>query len=602
MQWRDRTLRGVRQAAFTLTWGIQVVLYPIYVLFQSGRLVGQKIRAAVNRFVPLLEAVKDDNFDPAVGVPPLDADAPFHHVLSYLETFELPIIISPSALPGSPNPKLLKGHHADTDTELESETAIANTLLDHLNVASSSARSDHHALATPYQKGTHETSDSMALTHQSFSGSGMQAASLNPVSENMAICDVEKHPIYLTQVIRGFVSVLETRRLALVDTQNQVLDILTQEQQLRLHERIVFEVASYYRSHKLQLNAQLQIQHRRSLPEVSGRGAWRFLPPLQTKTTMAPPVRLFRKLMGWMQTSPIAVSANMFQEAALVPFENQHGIPLQSPMSDMGPSPTIASGPPMASRSHFWHGLLQSVGLSSGESTQPPPEQLSAPQLSQHEQPISDTTQWFDPDHQGSRGGWLNANQFTQARRQAERFFSMPSLPFRNRWMPNWEERIQGSDSIVDSPVQPTLPDEARGNGAIASVAQGAIASGSTQKTPQPGQTRMNPSQIPPRMSPQMSPDVTTSVTASVNAADDSLLSPLQGVLRDKPGDLFASIDPAEREGGLSTTLVDTKATLVGYVKHPLEQVLEWIDLGMLWIEGVTAKTWYWLRTILKLD
>ena len=587
MQWRDRTLRSVRQAAFTLTWGIQVVLYPIYVLFQSGRLVGQQIRAAVNRFVPLLEAVKDDNFDPSVGVPPLDADAPFHHVLSYLETFELPIIISSSAFPESSNPKLLKGHHADAESDLEYETAIANTLVERLKAAPSSAQSDHHSLATPYQDGTHTTLDSIALSHQSSSGSGMQAASLNPAAENMAICDVEKQSIYLTQVIRGFVSVIETRGLALVDTQNQVLDILTQEQQMRLHQRIVFEVASYCRSQKLQLNAQLQIQHGRSLPELLGRGAWRFLPPLQTKTTVAPPVRLFRKLMGWMQTSPIAVSANMFQESALVPLGSQHGIPGQSPISDTTPNPAIASGQPVASQLNFWQGLLQAVGLSAEPSTQASSDQPSAPQLSPNDQPRPNTNQWFDPNQQGSRGGWLNANQFAQARRQAERFLSMPSLPFRNRWMPNWEERIQGSDSIVDSPVQPTSPDEAEGNGAIAQFSQGAIASHSTQKKHQSDQTR-SLSKL--------------STSASVNAADDSLLYPSQETPRDEPGDLFASIDPAERDKDLSTTLVDTKATLVGYVKHPLEQVLEWIDLGMLWIEGITAKTWHWLRTILKLD
>jgi hypothetical protein len=43
-------------------------------------------------------------------------------------------------------------------------------------------------------------------------------------------------------------------------------------------------------------------------------------------------------------------------------------------------------------------------------------------------------------------------------------------------------------------------------------------------------------------------------------------------------------------------TWIETEAILVGYVKHPLEQLLEWLDAGMLWIENVASKLWQWLR------
>ncbi len=41
---------------------------------------------------------------------------------------------------------------------------------------------------------------------------------------------------------------------------------------------------------------------------------------------------------------------------------------------------------------------------------------------------------------------------------------------------------------------------------------------------------------------------------------------------------------------------IEAQAKLVGYVKHPLEQLLGWIDHGMLWLEEGWFKLWRWLR------
>ncbi len=41
---------------------------------------------------------------------------------------------------------------------------------------------------------------------------------------------------------------------------------------------------------------------------------------------------------------------------------------------------------------------------------------------------------------------------------------------------------------------------------------------------------------------------------------------------------------------------IEADVQLVGYVKHPLEQLLEWLDRGMFWIEDRIAKFWNWIR------
>lgn len=41
---------------------------------------------------------------------------------------------------------------------------------------------------------------------------------------------------------------------------------------------------------------------------------------------------------------------------------------------------------------------------------------------------------------------------------------------------------------------------------------------------------------------------------------------------------------------------IETQSTPVGYVKHPLEIVLGWLDRGMLWLEEILVKVWRWVR------
>jgi hypothetical protein len=41
---------------------------------------------------------------------------------------------------------------------------------------------------------------------------------------------------------------------------------------------------------------------------------------------------------------------------------------------------------------------------------------------------------------------------------------------------------------------------------------------------------------------------------------------------------------------------IETEARAIGYHKHPLEQILEFLDIFVLWLEENLKKIWYWLR------
>ncbi|MBD1808079.1 hypothetical protein H6F98_21865 [Microcoleus sp. FACHB-SPT15] len=116
-------------------------------------------------------------------------------------------------------------------------------------------------------------------------------------------------------MIQGVATQLETRTLVLVTVQNQIFDILTPQQQQKLASRISWEVADLLRQWRLAIASKSHTPQRLAnldQPRV-------FLP-----------VRLFWNLMAWVQSSPVAIAANVFQEATLVyhpasqPSQPQH--------------------------------------------------------------------------------------------------------------------------------------------------------------------------------------------------------------------------------------------------------------------------------------
>jgi len=499
MQLRDRLLQNVRQVGFDMSWGVQAILYPVYVLFQSGRLVGQQLRAASHRLAPLLEAVKDDEFDPAVGVLPLNVDAPLQVVLASLASLNLPV---------------------DGYSSAEIQRPY--------ELPSAAQGSAHAALQRP-QEGAQ-------LSHS-------------------------------PQMIRGIASVIETQHLVLVDTHNQVLDILAADQRRSLDQRITFEIASYSRSQALIQRAN---QARALLPTGDDGDhqslTWRFLPPLRQRETMVSPVRFFRSLMGWMQVSPMAQSANLFQESALPQLENaQQFIDAELPQL-----PSL--GQPIQSFATLLFGDSQ-----------------SRTNQQNHQRSFSETTaqhsaEWFDPDHHSSVDGWFSANQLSYVRRQTEQFLSMPSLPFRRRWIASWDEQVRGSDSIVDSPIEPSANDGQRAVNGTASEQKQQTGSPDAHSSGSGVSAWTDSSMQSQVYSVRQRGRGRPAQTSSSEASDDGLVS-TQTEVRD-----------------LSPTLVDAKVTVVGYETHPLEQVLHWIDGLMLWVEENASKALKWLQTALKLN
>lgn len=162
---REQSQSAFRHLQVATSWGVQVLLYPVYLLFQSNKLFGKQLHSAAPPGRRQLQA-DDTNSQPQT---PPTADTPIQRVLLLVD-----------ALP--------------------SEEAVSNSL--------------------------------------AFFASN-KLTRLNP------------SPTLQRPVIQGIATQLASRTLVLVTTQNEVLDILTAQQQETLQQRIIEEVANYWRYQRL---------------------------------------------------------------------------------------------------------------------------------------------------------------------------------------------------------------------------------------------------------------------------------------------------------------------------------------------------------------
>jgi hypothetical protein len=263
---KDNAQLRWRQLKVATTWGAQVTLYPFYTLFQAARWGGQVLKQATATGTQALLSF-------ARGETPAPADRPIQNVLDAIAFLELPTADSVSSnalqlvIRPIPKPKSI------------------------LTVW----RKKLSTLWQPWRKAQPSTtiSDLSISASVSLQSSEQSSQQSNVVSQSIAI--------------RGVASSLVHQRLVLVTSENQILDVLTSEQQRQLHQRIIWEIA--------------QAQYvRRQLGRVRAIPAWKTWQalPINVRPQWSFPVRAIYHLMAWVQHQPIARTALL-----LPPSESQ---------------------------------------------------------------------------------------------------------------------------------------------------------------------------------------------------------------------------------------------------------------------------------------
>jgi hypothetical protein len=197
-QW-EHTFRHLQVAT---KWGVEALLYPVYLLFQSSESSGKTLQTKEPPTRLKLQS-NDTDFQPEIP----NADSPIQQVLAAVNY-------------------LLSDEAVSTPTKT-SETFNPLALLGVFHL-----------------KFVDKNSTNNISSIQSSSITENQAEIINSLQLDNAL---KQH----LPAVRGIATNLMNRSLVLVNTENEILDILTPQQQARLEERIINEVANYWQSWRL---------------------------------------------------------------------------------------------------------------------------------------------------------------------------------------------------------------------------------------------------------------------------------------------------------------------------------------------------------------
>ncbi|MEH2383525.1 MAG: hypothetical protein V7K27_32330 [Nostoc sp.] len=195
-QW-EHTFRHLQVAT---KWGVEVLLYPVYLLFQSSESSGKTLQTKEPQTRLKLQP-NDTDFQPET-LPNVD----------------------------SPIQQALEAVHYLSSDELASTPAKTSELFNPL------------ALVGVFR--LKFVDNNANLTQSSNITENLKAGSLKPSQLENAL---KQH----LPIVRGIATNLMNRNLVLVTTDNEILDILTPQQQAKLEDRIINEVAKYWQSWRL---------------------------------------------------------------------------------------------------------------------------------------------------------------------------------------------------------------------------------------------------------------------------------------------------------------------------------------------------------------
>ncbi|MDZ8065789.1 MAG: hypothetical protein RMY64_09120 [Nostoc sp. DedQUE08] len=515
-QW-EHTFRHLQVAT---KWGVEVLLYPVYLLFKSSESSGKTLHTREPQTRLKLQP-NDTDFQPET-LP--NADSPIQNVLEAVNYLS----------PDEP---------ASTPTKAS----------EHFNPL---------ALLGVFRLKFVEKNSNLT---QSSNITANQALSLNPSQLDNAL--QQRLPI-----VRGIATNLMNRNLVLVTANNEILDILTPEQQAKLEDRIINEVANYWQCWRL-IIAKKETQ---LLPQID-----RLLAKLTDVNPAKIPVLAESIPKNLLNTDRLLafldIAVAKLESNALVPAQKRSQEVIQVAQTQLN---------------IFLYGKDQLAAK--GEIA-----------------PNADGLETHSQNFQALIEAALNYFFGVGNRKTLETTISneMPGKLFSSRlrkalsksplgenqdftndpWL-TWNDLFGDTETIADKPV--TLSEEK--NPALApslsikhfpqknlSVKQPKFGSGLIQ--------RKQPS------SNLASSQKTSGKVASVKQIKTRIS---QTKSESRKGEMLKQQFHQSSQVEAQPDWIETTATSTGYEKHPLEQLLEWLDYIMVWLEERFVKVFQSLRQL----
>ena len=622
----DRTWRQIKEATLTAT---QILLYPAYLLVQSSRLLGRQLRESSQK----------------IDLPELQEFG------------------------GDENPD---GQQNWYEGETSDESSIAEILHLAENLLNSSQTAKTLASFPLLINNQRNTANDLHPTIN-FSGQTAKHQTTSVLEHPLAKTQLKTTPAIASQPkVEGIASFIPARTLVLVGRENQILDILTPEQQEMLEGRITWEIANS--GPERREITQKELKFNLGLESAA-------------KKAQLPPVRRFWELMAWLQTSPVALKRNQFGESILavkksidrnsILLAQKASVPISganTAQHSIAASNSIDRNTPKLEtnfNSKFDRGisnplsfvtLLDRAAVNIEELTLPPSAKTTAAptetpgvkiNTSGTDANVDFSTReilekyarniegiiWSSVDHLLGKETAASDNtekavaiQYSLKQRQ-EQENTQKSPEVDRPWL-NWQdlfgeaapghliERSSEPQAAAQSRIVQEGPKVKQEMAELGELAEGrsipvsispypeaihrllaqlkqSLIAKVPQSQPQPAPnsalTQKNSSALTAESTLGRAPETQVSKNTNPNTAQNSqspaaITAPTSRYTAPQPKNQSAGVQP---EGDY----LETKAQSMGYIKHPLEQVLEWLDRFMLRLENIAEQLWHWAKS-----
>ncbi|WP_375473490.1 hypothetical protein [uncultured Nostoc sp.] len=516
-QW-EHTFRHLQVAT---KWGVEVLLYPVYLLFQSSESSGKTLHTKEPQTRLKLQP-NDTDFQPET-LP--NADSPIQNVLeavNYLSSDES--ASTPTKASEHFNPLALLGVFRLKFVEKN------------FNLTQSSNITDN------------------------------QAISLNPSQLENAL--QQRLPI-----VRGIATNLMSRNLVLVTVDNEIIDTLTPEQQAKLEDRIINEVANYWQSWRL-IIAKKETQ---LLPQID-----RLLAKLTDVNPAEIPVLAEGIPKDLLNTDRLLA----FLDIAIAKLESNALVPVQERSQEIV---QVAQ----TKLNIFLYGKEQ---LAAKGEIAPNADGLEA--HSQNFQALIEAAlnYFFGVGNRKTLETTTNNEKlpgklFPSRLRKA--LFKSPLVEnqdFTNDAWLTWNDLFGDTKTVADKPV--TL--SGGKNPALApSLSIGHFPQNNLSvKQPKIGSGLVKRKQPSSNLT---SSQKTSGKVASVKQTQTRIS---QTKSESRKGEILQQQFHQSSQVEAQPDWIETTATSTGYEKHPLEQLLEWLDYIMVWLEERLVRVLQSLRQL----
>jgi hypothetical protein len=563
--------KTVRQLKIATEFGVQILLYPVYLMVQAGRSTRQQLEQKAQPSKYLTPGELDSS-----ALSTQSTDQPIEQILKAVE----PLLI------------------ADRKGELLVNQVKSN--FQEIGLLRSKSQLSFDGQNNVLQKITATIEIFKAkLSHQK-----------NPAkATTKCLSEAET-------AIQGVASLLDSHSLVLVDYNNQILDILNLQQQEQITNFIAHKF-SQGQSNKRQFFQNSTQKFLSALPDFS-----------QHNPNLLPPVRWFWNVINWVQTSPIGVTTNLFGESQLthnsLPQANlasEEDLLLSKLLNSVDSAIANLENKPLTTTSHVFHDFQQNWLAKFNSNQSKPTNKIKQsiqnskqnPELLESEDPfqidvlIRAAIDYFfnknqaKPSFNQSFRSELSTNKNLSSSQQSNHLLN-ESSSVEDPWL-SWEDIFSSLESTTDAQVDLATKEINNSNFTHNTKSLTSTNNRNLEKLPAASPVpntfkKSSQAQIPLNFKQQKS---SQALRINRKKSKQIIINKIKSTASvdhtNKTGEMITNVSNSQNQQiETAPEWLETNATTVGYVKHPLERLLEWLDLIMLWIENLWTKIWEKLK------